>query len=58
MTVFDNLEDALEEAQFCASTEKRKYIVRQKYSRFQVYPKYRKGKEKPGLIEIGFKGSK
>lgn len=58
MMVFDKLEDALEEAQFCASTEKRKYIVRQKHSRFQVYPKYRKGKTKPGLIEVGFKGGK
>ena len=58
MILFDKFEDALEEAQFCASTEKRKYIVRQKYSRFQVYPKYRKGKTKPGLIEVGFKGGK
>jgi len=58
MTIFDKLEDAMEEAQFCASTEKRKYVVKKVYDRFQVFPKYRKGALKPGIIEVGFRGSK
>ena len=55
MIIFDKLEDALEEAQFCASTERRKYIVKPAHNRYRVYPKYRKGALKPGIIEVGFK---
>ena len=55
MIVFDKLEDALEEASFCAEDEKRKYIVRQKHGKFYVFPKYRKGVHRYQHIEVGFR---
>ena len=54
MVAFDKLEDALEEASFCANDEKRKYIVREKHGRFYVQPKYRKGVRRYKHIEVGF----
>lgn len=56
MIIFDNLEDALEEAEWCAKDERRKYIVRPKYNSFEVFPKRRKGKVKSNYIEVGFGG--
>jgi hypothetical protein len=55
MVAFDNLEDALEEAVFCANDEKRKYIVREKHGKFYALPKYRKGVRRYKHIEVGFK---
>lgn len=53
--IFDNLDAALEEAQFCAQDEKRKYIVKIERNGFKVIPKYRKGVRRYKHIEVGFK---
>lgn len=52
---FYDLDAAIEEAKFCAESEKRKYFVKPKYRGFEVFPKTRKGKPKAGFIEVGFK---
>ena len=54
---FDKLEDALEEASWCAENEKKVYIIRQKNGRFKVMPKYRM-KKYYFHIEVGYKGRK
>jgi hypothetical protein len=55
MMTFEKLEDALEEASWCAEQEKRKYIVRYVHKSFYVYPKRRKGVGRYSHIEVGFK---
>lgn len=55
---FDDFDAALEEAKFCAESEKRKYIIKRKYNGYEVYPKTRRGIMKPGLVEVGFKDTK
>jgi hypothetical protein len=52
---FDDLDAAIEEAKFCAESEKRKYIIKPKYKGFEVFPKTRRGGIKPRNTEVGFK---
>ena len=52
---FDDLDAAIEEAEFCAAHERRKYIIRFMKKGFEVFPKTRKGKPKGSCIEMGFK---
>ena len=51
---FDTLCAALEEATWCAETEKRIYIIRRKKDKFKVMPKSRMQKYY-FHIEVGFK---
>jgi hypothetical protein len=57
MIVFDRLEDALEEAQFCASTERAIYYIVNWKGRFRVSKKGR-GRFSRARIEVGFGGDK
>jgi len=54
MILFDNLEDALEEAKWCAEKEQKIYIIRRKGDQFKVMPKYRMQKY-VFHIEVGFR---
>jgi len=57
MIMFDKLEDALEEAQWCAENEQKVYIIRRKGEWFKVMPKHRVQKYHLN-IEVGYKGRK
>tara|TARA_R110002124_G_scaffold156766_2_gene323879 strand:- start:22 stop:195 length:174 start_codon:yes stop_codon:yes gene_type:complete len=57
MIMFDKLEYALEEAQWCAENEQKVYIIRRKGERFKVMPKHRMQKYY-FHIEVGYKGRK
>jgi hypothetical protein len=54
MIIFDTLEDALEEAKWCAEQEKKIYIIRRKGDKFKVTPKSRMRKY-IFHIEVGFR---
>lgn len=53
MILFDNLEDALEEAKWCAEQEQKIYIIKRKGVKFKVTSKSRVKKYAPN-IEVGF----
>ncbi|MDB4298019.1 hypothetical protein N9909_00230 [bacterium] len=57
MIMFDKLEDALEEAQWCAENEQKVYIIRRKGEWFKVMPKHRMQKYYLH-IEVGYRGRK
>jgi hypothetical protein len=54
MILFDRFKDALEEAEWCAKTEKRIYIILWRGDKFKVMPKYRM-RRNCSHIELGYK---
>lgn len=54
MTVFSSLEDALEEAKWCAESMRVKHIISLQDGWFRVAPKYSGKRPQYSNIEVGF----
>jgi len=55
MQTFEDLESALEEAKYCAETERFKYYVFQRDNRYVVRKKHNSIRFQTPHIEVGFK---